>query len=154
MIPYWFRPPTNGKEADPLPENQQKWKTRAKKEPRVLIVEDELLVAENLKETLHARGLNVIGIISSAEKAIEQFLMLDPDLVIMDVRLEGSLEGIAAANMIHDTLKKVPIIFLTAYPKEDFPHLLNLDPGLYSYISKPYDPNEFSAALERLLSKK
>lgn len=154
MIPYSFRPPTNGKEDYPLPENQQQWKTTEKKKPRVLIVEDELLVAENLKEILQKSGLKVIAVISSAEKAIEQFMTLDPDLVIMDIRLEGSLDGIQAATMIHETLKKVPIIFLTAYPKEEFPHLLNLDSALYSYISKPYDPNEFSAALERLLSKK
>jgi DNA-binding response OmpR family regulator len=151
MIPYWFRPPTNRKETGPLQGNRQQWKTTEKKKPRVLIVEDELLVAENLKEILQAGGYKVIEVVSSAEKAIENFMILDPDLIIMDVRLEGTLDGIHAAILIHETLKKVPILFLTAYRKDDFPYLLNLDPSLYSYICKPYNPKEFSAALKKLL---
>lgn len=154
MIPYSLLPPTKGKETGPLPRNRRNWKTTDKQKPRVLIVEDELLVAENIKEILQTRGLNVIEVVSSAEKAIENFMTLDPDLVIMDVRLEGALDGIHAAMLIHETLKKVPILFLTAYRKDDFPHLLNLDSSLYSYISKPYDPAEFSAALEKLLPEK
>jgi CheY-like chemotaxis protein len=154
MILYYLRPPINGKETDPPPGRPQHWKTTEKKKPRVLIVEDELLVAENVKEILQTKGLNVIDVVSSAEKAIENFMTLDPDLVIMDVRLEGTLDGIHAAILMHETLKKIPIVFLTAYQQTDFPHLLNLDPSLYAYISKPYDPNEFSAALEKFLPKK
>jgi DNA-binding response OmpR family regulator len=153
MITYWFRP-SNGKETDPLPRSRRHWKTTDKKKPRVLIVEDELLVAENLKETLQTKGFKVIEVVSSAEQAIENFRMFDPDLVIMDVRLEGSLDGIHAAILIHETLKKVPILFLTAYQKEDFPHVLTLDSALYSYISKPYDLAKLSTALERLLANK
>ena len=152
MTQYRFGPPTNGSKTESLPRNQGQWKNAEKREPRVLIVEDELLVAENLKEILQSKGYKVIEVLTSAEKAVEKFMTLDPDLLIMDVRLEGSLDGIQAAILIHETLKKVPIVFLTAYPKEDFPHLLNMDSGLYAYLSKPHDLNEFLAILERLLA--
>lgn len=154
MIPYRFRPPTNGKETGSLPRDRRRLKSTEKKSPSVLIVEDELLVAENIKEILQIKGFKVIAVVSSAETAIENFMTLDPDLVIMDIRLEGILDGVHAATLIHETLKKVPILFLTAYRKDDFPHLLNLDPALYSYVSKPYDPKELSAALEKLLPEK
>jgi DNA-binding response OmpR family regulator len=151
MIPYFSRPPSNENDTQRHSRHQQQWKNVEKKAPRVLIVEDELLVAENVKELLQTRGYIVIDVVSSAEKAFEIFSQLDPNLVIMDVRLQGSLDGIHAAIILHETFKKVPILFLTAYPKEDFPHLLNLDPALYSYVTKPYDPADFSAALETLL---
>src|SRR5262245_11396391 len=64
------------------------------KRPRILIVEDELLVAENIKEILQKGGYEVIAVISSGEEAIQEFTSLDPDLVMMDIRLAGSMDGI------------------------------------------------------------
>ncbi|MCI0605509.1 response regulator [bacterium] len=153
MIYRNFARSTNGTEPGSPPRNHQEWKNAKAKQPKILIVEDELLVAENIKEILQLKGYKAIEVLSSAEETVENFRAVGPDLIIMDVHLGGTLDGIHAAIQIHETLKKVPILFLTAYSRADFPHLIDIDPAFYSYLSKPYDPNEFLRILEKLLAK-
>jgi CheY-like chemotaxis protein len=130
-----------------------KKKSREKRRARILVVEDELLVAENLKEMLQTGGYEVIGILPSGEQAIVKFPALDPDLIMMDIRLAGSIDGIQTAIVIHYTLKKIPIIFLTAYPENQFPHLSAVQPPLYSYLTKPCDASELITTVETLLTR-
>jgi len=123
------------------------------KAPRILIVEDELLVAENVKEIVESAGYKVVGLLTSGEEVIERFTKLDPDLILMDIRLSGSIDGIQTAVVIHYTLKEVPIVFLTAYAEEQFPHLAAVPPPLFKYVNKPCDALELTQSIAELLKR-
>src|SRR5579859_307065 len=82
--------------------------------PRALIIEDEALIAEELRERLLRFGLVVIAAVSTAEEGIEIATRERPDLVLMDIRLAGEKDGIEAAREIREQLD-VPIVYLTAH---------------------------------------
>ena len=121
-------------------------------EARILIVEDELLVAENIKEILQKSGYTVVGVLSSGEEVMEQFGSLDPDLVLMDIRLSGELDGVQTALGIQNTLKQVPILFITAYSENQFPHLSRLQPTRFRCLAKPYHATQITEAVAELLN--
>ena len=81
---------------------------------RVLIVEDELLVAWHLESLAREQNLEVIGLVPDGDGAIEQAVDLDVDLVLMDIRLAGQMDGIEAARRIREQ-RDTPIIFITAH---------------------------------------
>ena len=83
-------------------------------EPRALIVEDEILIAEELRERLSRLGFSVIDTVDSADEGIAIATREQPDLVLMDIRLKGKKDGIQAAHEIRQ-LVDVPIVYLTAY---------------------------------------
>jgi CheY-like chemotaxis protein len=76
---------------------------------RVLIVEDEQIVAADLERTLRRLGYQVVGLAASGQAAVEQAQQTQPDLVLMDIKLRGALDGVAAAAQIQATAQ-VPII--------------------------------------------
>ena len=80
---------------------------------RVLIVEDELLVAWHLELLAREQDLDVCGLVPDGDGAIEQAIDLDVDLILMDIRLAGRMDGIEAARRIRDQ-RNTPIIFITA----------------------------------------
>jgi CheY-like chemotaxis protein len=82
--------------------------------PRVLIVEDELLVAWHLESLAREQHLDVCGLVPDGDGAIEQAVDLDVDLILMDIRLAGRMDGIEAARRIRDQ-RDTPIIFITAH---------------------------------------
>ena len=82
--------------------------------PRVLIVEDELLVAWHLESLAREQHLDVCGLVPDGDGAIEQAVDLDVDLILMDIRLAGRMDGIEAARRIRDQ-RNTPIIFITAH---------------------------------------
>src|SRR5579863_1933458 len=82
--------------------------------PRALIVEDEILIAEELKERLSLLGFSVIAAVDSAEEGIAIATRERPDLVLMDIRLKGDKDGVQAAEEIHQQVD-VPIVYLTAH---------------------------------------
>jgi CheY-like chemotaxis protein len=86
--------------------------------PRILIVEDEPLVALELKETLQDAGYQVPATIDSADALLGAVRDHAPDLVLMDIRLRSFLDGIDAVNRLR-FLSKVPVIFTTAYSTPD-----------------------------------
>ncbi|NER04538.1 MAG: response regulator, partial [Okeania sp. SIO3C4] len=81
---------------------------------KILIVEDESIIAEDLADSLRVMGYMVIDIVSSAEEAILIAVEKQPNLILMDVMLQGKMDGITAAEQIHLS-SQIPIIFLTAY---------------------------------------
>ena len=83
-------------------------------EPRALIVEDEILIAEELKERLSRLGFSVIAAVDTADEGIAIATGEHPDLVVMDIRLRGEKDGIQAAREIREQVD-VPIIYLTAH---------------------------------------
>ena len=84
---------------------------------KILIVEDEVIIASDMKKKLEEAGHSVIDIATKGEKAIEIALSLKPDLIFMDIMLSGKMDGIEAAKEIHNS-SDIPIIFLTAHSEK------------------------------------
>jgi len=80
----------------------------------ILIVEDEAVNALALKLMLTTAGYNVIGSVAKGEKAVDEALKKIPDLILMDIRLAGEIDGIEAAKRIRGQ-KYIPVIFMTGY---------------------------------------
>ena len=114
--------------------------------PRALIVEDEILIAEELSERLARMGFKVVGLVDSADDAIQVALAERPDLVLMDIRLKGEKDGIHAATEILRRFR-VPVIYLTAYSDR-----VTLDRAketqAYGYVLKPFQPRELQVVIE------
>ncbi len=83
---------------------------------KVLIVEDEIIVAKHIEDSLLSLGYTVTGIVSSGEDAIGHAAEFRPDIALMDIMLEGETDGIKAAEIIRKRYN-TPVIFLTAYSK-------------------------------------
>lgn len=81
----------------------------------ILIVEDERIVAADIEQQLRKDGYHVPGIAQSGLEAVRMAAELLPDLVLMDIRLKGELDGLTAARQIQHTTG-IPIVYLTAYP--------------------------------------
>ncbi len=120
-------------------------------EKKVLIVEDEGLVAADLEEALLGLGFEVIGITGAGEEAIELATSLRPNLVLMDIFLEGEVDGIHAASEIRGLLN-IPVVYLTAHADEATLERAKITEP-YGYIIKPFDEVELRTALELALFK-
>ncbi len=121
------------------------------KKARILIVEDEAIVAEDLAMAISDMGYEVAGRAASAEQAIRKALELRPDLILMDIVLKGKKNGIDAS---HEIKKKigVPIIFLTAYSDTGLiDKAKSIEP--YAYIIKPFQEKQLFASIEIALYK-
>ncbi|OGQ97192.1 MAG: hypothetical protein A2284_00010 [Deltaproteobacteria bacterium RIFOXYA12_FULL_61_11] len=117
----------------------------------ILIVEDERLIALELKHSLEDRGFRCAGFASNADQALELARRLRPDLVLMDIRLEGQGDGIGAAKILQQELG-LPVIFLTSHSDETTVRRA-AELGPYGYLLKPIEEHELTLALEMALSK-
>lgn len=113
---------------------------------RILIVEDESLIAENIRMILEDYGYTVVKIVSSGEAAILAVKDHRPDMIIMDIMLEGMMTGIEAAQQIF-TKFGTPIIYLTAYSDDSTLEEAKFTQP-YGYIVKPFEEGELYATLE------
>ncbi|ERM81999.1 hypothetical protein P872_07540 [Rhodonellum psychrophilum GCM71 = DSM 17998] len=103
---------------------------------RILIVEDDMIIAANISLQLSKLGYEVTGIETRGEEAIHHALENEPDLILMDIRLKGKLDGIATAKAIHER-KAIPMIYLTANIDEaTFNEAKKTNP--YAFIGKPF----------------
>src|SRR5947209_7887724 len=118
---------------------------------RILIVEDEQIVAMDLQDKLEAMGYRVAGHASSGEGAVAQAERLRPDLVLMDVRLDGEMDGIEAAGLIRQRLA-VPVVYLTAYSGDDVVGRA-MQSAPFGYVLKPYNDRELSLVIEVALDR-
>ena len=116
---------------------------------RILIVEDERLVGFDLRRRLSRLGHAVVGIAVSGEAAIEHAQRLRPDLVLMDVRLRGPMDGIQAGQHIWAQCE-IPVIFISGYTTvETLERIWRTMP--MEYLSKPFFEDQLRLALERVL---
>ncbi len=113
---------------------------------RVLIVEDERIIAWNIQEVLKLTDHDVISSVSTAEEAIALAGQLRPDLVLMDIRLRGKLDGIAAAEEIYTTYG-IPSIYLTAYA-DDCTVERAMETAPFGYILKPFKRSDLLLAIK------
>jgi signal transduction histidine kinase len=118
---------------------------------RILVVEDEGIVARDLQASLRALGHAVCGTAASGEEAIEKARACEPDLVLMDIRLRGDMDGIDAARIIRQA-REVPVVFLTAYADEaTLQRAATVGP--YGYVLKPFDEKELQVAVLMAMCK-
>src|SRR6187399_2216253 len=108
----------------------------------IMVVEDERIVAKNIEESLRLMGYDVLGSHSSGADCLRQAGQQRPDLVLMDVRLEGDVDGIETARQLRDRFD-VPVVFLTAYGDDDT--LNRAKEAAYGYILKPFRASDLRA---------
>jgi CheY-like chemotaxis protein len=117
---------------------------------RILIVEDERLVAMDLQRRLTRLGHTVVSLAASGMEAIQKALALHPDVVLMDIRLQGDMDGVEAAQQIH-TSAAIPVIFMTAYVDADTRQRVGAA-SPWGCLYKPFSPHQVQSALEHVLS--
>ena len=118
----------------------------------LLIVEDEGVVALDLRTSLESLGYRVLGVCANADDAVRCAEALRPDLVLMDIHLDGEVPGTEAARVIRERFQ-IPSIFLTAYAEEDM--LRNAESSApYGYLLKPYQLRELNASVRMGLARR
>jgi CheY-like chemotaxis protein len=118
---------------------------------RIMIVEDEFIVADGLRVDLEEMGYEVSAIVSSGEEAIQQAEQDKPDAVLMDIVLRGEIDGIDAADKIRTGLA-IPVIFLTAHSGQNALERAKVTEP-FGYLLKPYDIKELRSTIEMTLYK-
>ncbi|HPS23874.1 MAG TPA: response regulator [Methanoregulaceae archaeon] len=112
----------------------------------VFIVEDELIGAEDIRQTLEDLGYTVTGITRQGESALETLRTSHPDVVLMDIHLAGTMDGIDTATRVR-ALYHIPVIFLTAHADETTLARAKITEP-YGYVLKPFDERELHTAIE------
>jgi signal transduction histidine kinase len=116
---------------------------------KIFVVEDEHIVSLGLQRALNKLGYVVVDAVSSGETALEAVAAASPDLVLMDIRLEGELDGITAADKIR-TAHDIPVIYVTGYSDaETLARAKITEP--FAYILKPFESRELHIAIETAL---
>lgn len=116
-----------------------------------MIVEDEVLVARDIKSRLTRMGYEVVATASKGEQAIDMAVTLEPDLILMDINLGGEIDGITAAMTIRESFD-VPVIFCTAYSNTETLDRAKISEP-YGYVLKPFDNRELEINIEIALYK-
>ena len=117
--------------------------------PRILVVEDESIVAIDLSHTLTSLGYEVVDTVGTGEEALRQLRKNRPDLVLMDIQLRGELDGIQVAEQIQNSLR-IPVIYLSAYSDAKTLSRAKLTEP-YGYIMKSFDHNDLHSTIEMAL---
>jgi len=120
-------------------------------EVKILLVENEKIDAMDTKETLESFDYEVPYVACTGEEAIEKIRTIRPDLILIDIGLEGAMDGIEVAS--HIKKLNIPFIFLTAHVEEStIERAMDTEP--YGYITKPYDKTKLKLSIEHALHKK
>lgn len=118
---------------------------------KILIVEDERLVADDLRETLELLGYEVPAPVTTGEEAFSQVAHTKPDLVLMDIRLAGEMDGVEASHLIQ-SLYRIPVVYLTA--NADRPTLDRVKASHpFGYILKPFNEKILATTIEIALAR-
>jgi len=118
---------------------------------QILVVEDDSIIVMELEDRLYGLGYIVCATTAYGEEAIEKAAELGPDLVLMDIRLKGAMDGIEAAAEIRQRYD-IPVVYLTAYADSDTLQRAQVTEP-YSYIIKPFEERELHIAIEMTLYK-
>jgi signal transduction histidine kinase len=119
--------------------------------PRILVVEDEGIVARDIAQQIGALGYEPVGIAATAAEALQLAEQLTPDLVLMDIQLGGAADGISAAEEIRNRFA-LPVVFLTAYSADEILQRAKLTEP-FGYILKPFSERELSTTVAMALYK-
>lgn len=118
---------------------------------RILVVEDEFIVGEDLRACLEELGHEAWGPVATGEDAIARARELQPELVLMDIALQGDMDGVQAAEALQVD-GETPVVFLTAHAdRATLDRARGVEP--YGYLTKPFEAQELHASLEMALYK-
>ena len=120
-------------------------------EGRILVVEDEHIVAMGIKKMLKSLGYQVTGIASTGEDAISKAESTFPDLVLMDIMLKGNIDGIETAREII-TRFDLPVVYLSAYSDSKILERAK-QTGPFGYIVKPFEEKDLHSSIEMALHR-
>lgn len=119
--------------------------------PRLMVVEDEGIIAQDLRVSLRRLGYDVVAVVSTGQAAIDRAQTERPDLVLMDVGLPGGITGVDAARRIQEQ-QRIPVVFLTAHADAaTIRNISAVQPA--GYIVKPYHARELQRAIEQALGQ-
>ncbi len=125
--------------------------TQEKTVKQILVVEDEIIIAEGLQRKLRTMGYDVPVIVSSGEETIKIIKENNPDLVLMDIVIHGEMDGIETAEKIH-SLFDIPVVYLTAYADEKTLERARITEP-FGYLIKPFKERELQITIEIALYK-
>jgi PAS domain S-box-containing protein len=114
--------------------------------PRILLVEDEKVVAADIQECVKGLGYEVVGAAATGTDALRLAVNTMPDLVLMDIKLKGTLDGIDVAGALYDQLK-IPVVYLTAHADAEILARARLT-APSGYVLKPFDDRTLRTAIE------
>jgi len=118
---------------------------------KIMIVEDEIIVSEDIRMILSGNGYEIVAVVAYAEEAIIMAGRQKPDLVLMDIKLAGKMNGIEAASKIKKQMN-IPIIFMTANADEEtYKKVHSIDPS--AYLLKPFNNNELFDSIKFALNE-
>jgi PAS domain S-box-containing protein len=118
---------------------------------KILVVEYEAITAKDIQDGLRGLGYDALAIAASGKGAIKKAEDIQPDLVLMDIVMKGDMDGIEAAELIHDRFD-IPVVYLTTYlDMERLEKTMVTEP--YGYILKPFDDKELRPAIEIALQR-
>ncbi|MSR77708.1 MAG: response regulator [Candidatus Omnitrophica bacterium] len=118
---------------------------------KIMIVEDEVDLAEDLEELLKNLGYTVVAVLTSGEEAILAAYQTLPDLVLMDIRLRGEIDGIESAQVIYQQLH-IPVVYLTAHSDEGTLNRARVS-SPFGYVLKPFQEKELTTMIEIALQR-
>jgi len=121
--------------------------------PKILIVEDENIIALDIRSMLEDLGYMISDIVSSGEESIQKASKMKPDLVLMDIKLKGSIDGVSAGEEIYKQFR-IPIVYLTAYSDQATINRINngKNGNPSTVINKPFDEGELQTVIDNTLS--
>lgn len=118
---------------------------------RILVVENESIVAMDIKASLLNLGYTVLGMATTGAEAIEKAVQTKPDLILMDIKLKGDMDGVQAAGQIRTKLD-IPLIYLTAFTDECTVERAKITQP-YGYLLKPFGESDLQTSIEMALYK-
>ncbi len=114
--------------------------------PGIAIVEDEYIVALDIKSFLVRSGYSIAGMYPSGEDLLESFPRLRPDLILMDIKLRGQLDGVETARLVHERYR-TPVVLLTAFADDETIARAKITQP-FGYIIKPFEERELKISIE------
>ncbi|MEN3976357.1 response regulator [Emcibacter sp. SYSU 3D8] len=118
---------------------------------RIMVVEDERIVALHIRQQLEKLGYEVPAVVASGEQALQSIDRDRPDLILMDIRIDGSIDGIETASRVPPE-HKIPVVYLTAYSEEaTLTRAKTTAP--YGYLLKPFSERELHATIQMALER-
>lgn len=119
--------------------------------PRILIVEDEVIISDNLKGILELKGYEVVDIVITGKDAIDAAEKYHPHIILMDILLKGDMDGVSAAMEIKSRTR-IPVIYLTAYSDEEtIDKVKKSEPD--GFLVKPYRRDDLFDVIDRAIVK-
>lgn len=118
---------------------------------RILVVEDELVVAMDMEMQLISFGYEVTGIAATGEEAVRLTETTLPDLILMDIQLRGAQDGLTTAAEIQ-RMRNLPIVFVTAFGNADARRRAN-EASAYGFLTKPYRPEDLQSVVSAAIQQ-